>query len=129
MLLIYSLPDCKWCILAKQLLTNAGIAFKIKEIDIRKKQDFKDAMKFKTFPLIFDIKGKKRLRIGGYQELQAVIAIRNNLKQNNIPIKTFKIFHQLIESLNNNRQLKTLFDTNYIMNENHLDIEQIEAFY
>lgn len=128
MLLMYSLPKCKWCILAKDLMNNAKIPFQVKQIDVNKKQDFKDAMKFKTFPLIFDIDGKKKIRIGGYQELATLIAIRNNLRKNDIPVKTLKLFHLMIESLKNERQLKSLFTMNYLMNANNIKIKQIEVF-
>jgi len=129
MLLVYSLPDCKWCILAKRLLDHAEIAYKVKEIDIRKKQDFKNAMRFKTFPLIFNIKGKKQIRIGGYQELEALLGIRKKLKERDIPLKTFQEFHRLLGSLRDNEQLRTLFDMNYVMIKNNLIEEQIGAIF
>lgn len=109
-------------------MNNAKIPFQVKQIDVNKKQDFKDAMKFKTFPLIFDIDGKKKIRIGGYQELATLIAIRNNLKKNDIPVKTLKLFHHMIESLKNERQLKSLFTMNYLMNANNIKIKQVEVF-
>jgi glutaredoxin len=40
MILLYSLPNCKWCILAKELLKSNNISFQVKEIDINKKTGF-----------------------------------------------------------------------------------------
>jgi glutaredoxin len=128
MILLYSLPNCKWCILAKDLLKSNNITFKTKEIDINKKQDFKDAMKFKTFPLIFDIDGKHKIRIGGYQELATLITIRNNLRKYDISVKSLESFHKTIKSLKNERQLKTLFDMNHLIVNNNINFKQIRAF-
>ena len=125
---MYSLLQCKWCILAKELLKSNGIPYKVKEIDINKKHDFKNAMRFKTFPLMFIVKGQRKIRLGGYQELVAMINIRNSLNKNNVEVDKLKVFNKLIDSLNNDKQLKTLFDTNYTLNMEKLSMGLVEAF-
>jgi glutaredoxin 3 len=67
---MYSKDPCPYCVIAKRLLTNKGIAYK--EIDLTNHpeeiQKLKDKTGWRTVPMIF-INDKL---IGGYDDLKAL---------------------------------------------------------
>ena len=110
MLFMYSLPDCKWCIVAKQLLKKYHIRVQIKEIDITNKDEFKKAMKFKTFPLIFYIKGNKKIRIGGYSEISTLVMINEKMRKNKIGLQSVILFNKLMKQIHEPDKLNVLYE-------------------
>lgn len=83
--ILYGLPNCSYCLKAKELLNDMGIIYEYKEIKQENKTKFLDEMSSKTnnqrtFPLVFH----RGNFIGGYTELDEYLAfhLENNIQTN-----------------------------------------------
>ena len=75
MFILYGIPNCPFCLKAKQLLDDMEILYKYHEIKIEMKSEFLNEMSGKTknqrtYPLIFHSDDF----IGGFSELEDYLA-------------------------------------------------------
>ena len=73
--ILYGIPNCPYCVKAKELLDDMEIDYDYREIQIENKSIFLDNMADKTnnqrtYPLIF----KQNDFIGGFSELEEYLA-------------------------------------------------------
>jgi glutaredoxin len=84
MITIYTIQECSFCRKALTLLNERNI--KYKQILVKQKDKGKFKNKMLTFPQIFYGKSP----IGGFEDLQFIIDICDDLKDNNISIRIIK---------------------------------------
>jgi glutaredoxin len=93
MLTVYSKSGCSYCTKAKELLTVLNIKYEERSLDDSiALSSFKETYPFvKTLPYIIEVGNE----IGGYDKLEAVVKIRNNLiallKKSNVKINFSKV--------------------------------------
>mgnify|MGYP003683120517 CR=1 FL=1 len=84
MITIYTIPSCPFCSKAISLLKKRNI--KYKQISVKDKKEIKTRNKMTTFPQIF----YKKHPIGGSDDLEFIIDICDDLKDNNISTNIIK---------------------------------------
>jgi glutaredoxin len=81
---VHTIPQCKWCALAKHELRKRGIPFELKyHNDLDERAEFKKQHNVTTFPLIVFMepdgsKFGKWTVIGGYTELMTYLEAPND---------------------------------------------------
>ena len=73
--LVYTMPACTWCDVAKRMLTNAGIAYEavdLKNAGIALRDEFLERTKgARTVPQVVLVAGEKTRCVGGSDSLDA----------------------------------------------------------
>lgn len=95
MITIYTIQGCPYCNKALDLLKERNIKYKQILVKQKDKDDVKIKNKMKTFPQIF----YRKMTIGGFDKLQFIIDICDDLKENDISIK---LINDLCKDLNKN---------------------------
>jgi glutaredoxin len=93
MIHIYILNYCPYCIEAVNVLKTYKLAHKVYDVTDNK-DIYKKKHKMNTFPQIFYIQNKQTKIIGGYDNLNHLIEITNNLKSNDISLSTLTYFYK-----------------------------------
>ncbi len=99
MIHIYSLEGCGYSQKALDLLKEHKLSHKIIEVTQQDKNKYKKMNKMETFPQIFIVDGKKKMKLGGSTDLLALIQISHLIKFNNISFNKAKKFYDYISGL------------------------------
>lgn len=93
MIQIYVLDGCPYCNNALRLLNQYHFQHKITIVESHEKEYYKKKNKMNTFPQIFlEMDKKKRIKIGGNDNLEQILSICQMLHQNNISIDVLSFF-------------------------------------
>jgi glutaredoxin len=76
MLIVYSLIGCPYSEAAEQLIQEYNIKHKLIKVSRNEKEEIKKMNNMQTFPQIF----LDKTLIGGYDNLQMIIQLYNNIK-------------------------------------------------
>ena len=88
MIIIYSLENCWYSNEATKMLAKNKIKYnKITVPNLEKEKDkIKKKTKMNTFPQIFIQKGTKKIKLGGFSELNLAINLCKQIQETGIPI-------------------------------------------
>jgi glutaredoxin len=91
------LSGCPFSKKAEELLEEHQIAFKLIKVSHDSKGKYKKLNKMETFPQIFIISKKSRIKIGGSDMLLDFINISHILKYNDLSINKLKHFYNIFK--------------------------------
>lgn len=94
---IYSLVGCNFSKKAEELLEEHEIPFKLIRVLYDSKEKYKKINKMDTFPQIFIITKKSKIKIGGADMLLDFINISHILKYNDMSINKLKSFYDIFK--------------------------------
>ncbi len=109
MFIIYALVGCPYSSMALELLERSGVKHQHIIVSDKEKMKYKKKHGMQTFPQIFfeDSKGK-RTKIGGFDDMDALIDVCNIIKSQKFDHKRIELFFKVFSEAKDREEFKDL---------------------